>query len=401
MGQLLGSGEQGWLNDVEYAQQQQVFSMLIFTLKSFVLASTSTDLVLDGLLQQVDVFSTFLVELVTGFHCYSSRSSSSKSSEPVAGASLPGGTADINPATTDSIAGPAACGAGGGDLSHDGKGAAVAAGIAGIGEHGGGDGDGSSVDGSSTAGSHAWGWQRRLHCVLLARGLTAAAAAVPVTQLFRITADGIRKGSCSACHSEMGVGNNLGHGVCHSSGSSSSNDSSHADVHLDDLVKSTTVFLSVWSQSLHDIIEILKGAAAAGHVADVVMQQLLEESSALRKAILECPTLKVESADQEVPDQELPCHQDVEQLLARLQAFGAAVCAELPIQWTCNYHGCCNTNMLSELELVSGKQCVCGGCRVARYCSAQCQRAHWHQWHKTVCKRIKQQRQQQEQAAIL
>jgi len=49
----------------------------------------------------------------------------------------------------------------------------------------------------------------------------------------------------------------------------------------------------------------------------------------------------------------------------------------------------------SELELVSGKSCVCGGCRSARYCSSACQKAHWHNWHKAFCK----QQQKREAAA--
>jgi hypothetical protein len=75
----------------------------------------------------------------------------------------------------------------------------------------------------------------------------------------------------------------------------------------------------------------------------------------------------------------------------QLEMFGAAVCAQLPVQQCCNYHLCCNVAKHSELELVSGKSCVCGSCKTARYCSTACQKAHWHGWHKPVCKRLKQQ----------
>jgi hypothetical protein len=49
--------------------------------------------------------------------------------------------------------------------------------------------------------------------------------------------------------------------------------------------------------------------------------------------------------------------------------------------------GCVNMDGLGELELVTGKNSVCSGCRVARLCSKNCLKAHWI-WHKPVCKRI-------------
>jgi hypothetical protein len=42
---------------------------------------------------------------------------------------------------------------------------------------------------------------------------------------------------------------------------------------------------------------------------------------------------------------------------------------------------------VGELELVTGKNSVCSGCRVARLCCKDCLRAHWNR-HKPVCKRI-------------
>jgi len=76
--------------------------------------------------------------------------------------------------------------------------------------------------------------------------------------------------------------------------------------------------------------------------------------------------------------------------------WGSSLCsAALPL--CCNYHGCSSINMTTELEMVSGRHCVCGGCMTARYCSAKCQKAHWRKWHKPVCKQLRQQRQQQQQ----
>jgi hypothetical protein len=50
----------------------------------------------------------------------------------------------------------------------------------------------------------------------------------------------------------------------------------------------------------------------------------------------------------------------------------------------CNNPGCTNVGGQSEAALVLGKGCMCGGCRVAHYCSRQCQREHW-KLHKPVC----------------
>ncbi|KAF6256113.1 hypothetical protein COO60DRAFT_1531023 [Scenedesmus sp. NREL 46B-D3] len=38
-------------------------------------------------------------------------------------------------------------------------------------------------------------------------------------------------------------------------------------------------------------------------------------------------------------------------------------------------------------ELALGQRC--SGCRAARYCSRDCQAAHWRAGHRGVCKRIR------------
>jgi hypothetical protein len=63
-------------------------------------------------------------------------------------------------------------------------------------------------------------------------------------------------------------------------------------------------------------------------------------------------------------------------LPGQLSAFGAAVAA------------CTTLAKLSELQLVRGKAKVCGGCKLVRMCSAECQRQHWKAGNKLVCKKL-------------
>jgi hypothetical protein len=64
------------------------------------------------------------------------------------------------------------------------------------------------------------------------------------------------------------------------------------------------------------------------------------------------------------------------------------VAAALPVGWACNNAACTNLAKLSELQLVRGKAKVCGGCKLVRMCSAECQRQHWKAGHKKVCKAL-------------
>jgi hypothetical protein len=50
----------------------------------------------------------------------------------------------------------------------------------------------------------------------------------------------------------------------------------------------------------------------------------------------------------------------------QLQAVGAALCAKLPLPWLCNNPECMSAEGASELQLVGGRSCVCGGCKLAR-----------------------------------
>jgi hypothetical protein len=67
----------------------------------------------------------------------------------------------------------------------------------------------------------------------------------------------------------------------------------------------------------------------------------------------------------------------------QLQAAGSALCF-FAAPCLCNSPSCTNISGLTEMGTVSGRSCICGGCRVARYCGRACQRSIWKQ-HKPVC----------------
>jgi hypothetical protein len=52
--------------------------------------------------------------------------------------------------------------------------------------------------------------------------------------------------------------------------------------------------------------------------------------------------------------------------IRHLEALGSQLCNQLPMSWLCNNPACSNLSGVSELQLVGGKACVCGGCQVAR-----------------------------------
>lgn len=71
----------------------------------------------------------------------------------------------------------------------------------------------------------------------------------------------------------------------------------------------------------------------------------------------------------------------------QLKALGQSLCA-FAVPAVCNNPLCGNVCGPSEAALVGGRSCLCGGCRVARYCSrVPCQRQHWKH-HKAVCKAL-------------
>jgi hypothetical protein len=73
-------------------------------------------------------------------------------------------------------------------------------------------------------------------------------------------------------------------------------------------------------------------------------------------------------------------------LVQFLQGAGAVLTA-LPYKAACNNPACSNLSGTSELQLVAGRAHCCSGCRVARYCSKECQTRHWKQ-HKPACRAL-------------
>jgi hypothetical protein len=72
----------------------------------------------------------------------------------------------------------------------------------------------------------------------------------------------------------------------------------------------------------------------------------------------------------------------------QLQETGVLL-SSIAVPHFCNNPGCDNLAGPSDVQLVSGRSCLCAGCLTARYyCSRSCcQKQHWKQ-HKPVCKAL-------------
>jgi hypothetical protein len=84
-------------------------------------------------------------------------------------------------------------------------------------------------------------------------------------------------------------------------------------------------------------------------------------------------------------------------LVQQLQATGAML-SRIAVPHFCNNAACTNLGGPTELQLVSGRSCICAGCHIARYCGRACQRAAWKQ-HKPVCNALAAQLQNADAAA--
>jgi hypothetical protein len=115
--------------------------------------------------------------------------------------------------------------------------------------------------------------------------------------------------------------------------------------------------------------------ASAGYAPHGAGQQVLQQLNQLAAA---CAALA-----QPLPETSSGVRAIVQAAAQQLQSLGAALCS-FAVPCMCNNPGCTSMVGLSELAAVSGHSCICGGCRVARYCGRACQRAAWKQ-HKPVC----------------
>ena len=73
-------------------------------------------------------------------------------------------------------------------------------------------------------------------------------------------------------------------------------------------------------------------------------------------------------------------------LVRQLQKTGNRL-SNIAVRHFCNNPACGDLSGLTEVWLVSGRGCMCAGCRTARYCGRDCQRTAWQQ-HKPVCKAL-------------
>jgi hypothetical protein len=73
-------------------------------------------------------------------------------------------------------------------------------------------------------------------------------------------------------------------------------------------------------------------------------------------------------------------------LVQQLRATGGML-SSIAVPSFCNNPACGNVSGPTEVQLVSGRSCMCAGCRIASYCGRACQRTAW-QKHKQVCKAL-------------
>jgi hypothetical protein len=124
-------------------------------------------------------------------------------------------------------------------------------------------------------------------------------------------------------------------------------------------------------------------AAATGSCSEELDQSLSAGMASIDNA---CSSSSSSSNSNDGPPVALICLQEVDkvaaaaaavpgqqQLAQQLQAFGKAVCAVSPTSQCCNNPSCSSRAQLSEAALVGGKSSRCSSCKVARYCSRECQ----------------------------
>jgi hypothetical protein len=133
---------------------------------------------------------------------------------------------------------------------------------------------------------------------------------------------------------------------------------------------------------LNSLIDI-----TSGWVASVESQAVfthLEAAGCAQQQLLRQLDLLL-SAQQGVHPKK-PTDASITALVQQLQATGRMLC-NIAVPHFCNNPACGSISGRTEVQLVSGRSCVCAGCRTARYCGRACQRAAWKQ-HKPVCEAL-------------
>jgi hypothetical protein len=141
------------------------------------------------------------------------------------------------------------------------------------------------------------------------------------------------------------------------------------------------------------VAEWLRGAepqlSAAGYRVEAMQQQLGPLGAAAAAAVeaVRVHAVAIAARKAAAADVVRTAQAAVGEFVQQLRAFATAAAA-VAVPNFCNNPSCGNASGVSEAALVSGRSCICSRCRIARYCSRECQVQHWKQQHKLVCQAL-------------
>jgi hypothetical protein len=127
---------------------------------------------------------------------------------------------------------------------------------------------------------------------------------------------------------------------------------------------------------------------AAGYALEPILQQLQQLQSALhsvesggaapstsfteQSTALHSSSSSSSGGDSAAASSSTRTDEVLSAALQQLEQAGSALCC-MAVPCMCNNPACTNTSGPTELSLVSGRSCVCAGCRVSHYCCRSCQ----------------------------